>query len=318
MFWQLSFIGLILAICKVPASGLSNLRVSIPETIQRGKDVVFNCSFNLQDEKLYAIKWYRGTYEIFRFIPSEKPPIKTFPLEGFNVSEASSSGWSLHMQQVSFINSGAYSCEVIADTTFHTLIETKEMLVIDLPDEKPRITGVKESYQVGENIKASCTSWQSHPPANLTWFINGEPAKESYLRRYDLRREYDETFTTVLGLHFDVLPMHFRGNAMVLKCTSSLLSIYWQSSEVRIKQQVPHISPMINGQVQVPSSSRRGNTPTVLDKALPPSKKENMPVEQLTSHNYSGSGPTIQYGYTPMIFIQSVILIVVFECSHIL
>ena len=34
------------------------------------------------------------------------------------------------MDGVSFVNSGAYSCEVIADTTFHTLIETKEMLVI--------------------------------------------------------------------------------------------------------------------------------------------------------------------------------------------
>ena len=29
-----------------------------------------------------------------------------------------------------FVNSGAYSCEVIVDTTFHTLIETKKMLVI--------------------------------------------------------------------------------------------------------------------------------------------------------------------------------------------
>eukprot|EP00095_Tigriopus_kingsejongensis_P003622 snap_masked-scaffold49_size462716-processed-gene-3.3 protein:Tk03622 transcript:snap_masked-scaffold49_size462716-processed-gene-3.3-mRNA-1 annotation:"AGAP007930-PA" len=158
----------------------------------------------------------------------------------------------------------------------------------DLPDEKPRITGVKESYQVGENIKASCTSWQSHPPANLTWFINGEPAKESYLKRYELRLEFDETFTSVLGLHFDVRPMHFHGNAMVLKCTSSLLSIYWQSSEMRIKQQVPHISHMINS--QIPSSTRRGNSPTVLDKPHPPTKKDNMPVEQLTSHNYSGSG----------------------------
>ena len=36
----------------------------------------------------------------------------------------------MRLESVSFVNSGAYSCEVIADTTFHTLIETKEMLVI--------------------------------------------------------------------------------------------------------------------------------------------------------------------------------------------
>ena len=48
-------------------------------------------------------------------------------------------------------------------------------LLVDLPDERPRITGVKGEYDVGDGIKASCTSWQSHPPANLSWFINGEP-----------------------------------------------------------------------------------------------------------------------------------------------
>lgn len=80
---------------------------------------------------------------------------------------------------VDFVNSGAYSCEVIADTTFHTLIETKEMLVIDLPDDKPRITGVNENgYKIGDSIQATCTSWQSNPPANLTWFINGEPVSD--------------------------------------------------------------------------------------------------------------------------------------------
>ena len=57
-------------------------------------------------------------------------------------------------------------------------------------------------------------------------------AREDYLRRYDMRLEYDSTYTTVLGLHFDVGPAHFHGNSMVLKCTSSLLSVYWQSSEV--------------------------------------------------------------------------------------
>ena len=34
------------------------------------------------------------------------------------------------LSSVNFENSGAYSCEVIADITFHTLIQTKNMLVI--------------------------------------------------------------------------------------------------------------------------------------------------------------------------------------------
>ena len=66
-------------------------------------------------------------------------------------------------------------------------------------------------------------------------------AREDYLRRYELRKEYDLTFTSVLGIEFVAQPHHFRGSsdsggsgdrAMVLKCSSSLLSVYWQSSEV--------------------------------------------------------------------------------------
>ena len=55
----------------MPASGLSNLRLAIPATALRGSDVAFNCSFNLQSDDLYAVKWYRGTYEIFRLVNNE-------------------------------------------------------------------------------------------------------------------------------------------------------------------------------------------------------------------------------------------------------
>ena len=55
------------------------------------------------------------------------------------------------------------------------------------------------------------------------------------MRRYNLKENYDDTFTTVLGLHFDVAKYHFLQGEMILKCTSSLLSVYWQSSEVSTK-----------------------------------------------------------------------------------
>ena len=59
-------------------------------------------------------------------------------------------------------------------------------------------------------------------------------AREAYLQRHQLRKEFDDTFTTVLGLHFDVSGHHFLDGKMTLKCTSSMLSIYWQSREVSL------------------------------------------------------------------------------------
>ena len=41
-----------------------------------------------------------------------------------------STGYVLFMHDAKFINSGAYTCEVIVDTTFDTLMFTKKMMVI--------------------------------------------------------------------------------------------------------------------------------------------------------------------------------------------
>ena len=41
-----------------------------------------------------------------------------------------STGFVLYMYDAKFINSGAYTCEVIVDTTFDTLMFTKKMMVI--------------------------------------------------------------------------------------------------------------------------------------------------------------------------------------------
>ena len=71
--------------------------------------------------------------------------------------------------------------------------------------------------------------------------LNLPQAREEYLRKYELRKEYDLTFTSVLGLEFTAHAFHFRNGhrkagaakgGMLLKCTSSLLSVYWQSTEV--------------------------------------------------------------------------------------
>ena len=67
----------------------------------------------------------------------------------------------------------------------------------------------------------------------LQFFFNFQ-ARETYLKRHDLREEHDGTFTSVLQLNFKVANYHFIDGKMTLKCTSSMLSVYWQSREVRL------------------------------------------------------------------------------------
>ena len=40
-------------------------------------------TFNLY--QVWAVKWYRGNFEIFRFIADEDPPTKIFKLDNFNI-----------------------------------------------------------------------------------------------------------------------------------------------------------------------------------------------------------------------------------------
>jgi len=223
-------------------SGLSNLRVSVPSIVLRGDTTTFNCSWDMEPrDKVWAVKWYRGNFEIFRYIADERPPTKVFKLDNFDVDGLLSDGRTLFLRNVNFHNSGSYSCEVVADSTFLTLIKSAHMQVVDLPDEKPRITGIKEKYQIGETLSALCTSWQSHPPANLSWFINEEKARDDYLRPQKIREEYDDTFTSVLGLSFEISRHHFKAGVIKLKCSSSLLTIYWQSSMVELHEASPRL-----------------------------------------------------------------------------
>lgn len=90
-----------------------------------------------------------------------------------------------------------------------------------LPDTDPKITGGRPRYQIGDIVRVNCTSGRSKPAAKLTWFINGEVAEPSIVRRYDTvitGREGLET--TVLGLEFRVRLRHFKRGDMKLKVSA--------------------------------------------------------------------------------------------------
>ena len=40
--------------------------VGVPSYAIQGKEAVLSCDYDLEGQQLYAVKWYRGTYEIFR------------------------------------------------------------------------------------------------------------------------------------------------------------------------------------------------------------------------------------------------------------
>lgn len=46
------------------------------------------------------------------------------------------------------------------------------MFVAAISKHDPDITGLSQSYAHGDYIDANCTSDQSYPPSELTWYID--------------------------------------------------------------------------------------------------------------------------------------------------
>ncbi|KAE8741017.1 hypothetical protein FOCC_FOCC013463 [Frankliniella occidentalis] len=68
--------------------GLSDVKVQMPQSASPGDDVYMRCLYNLDNDQLYTVKWYKGRQEFFRYVPKELPNTKVFPLPGVNVDVA--------------------------------------------------------------------------------------------------------------------------------------------------------------------------------------------------------------------------------------
>lgn len=64
---------------------LKNVHVVVPEAVERGSKVEMKCLYDLENEVLYSVKWYRGDREFCRYSPRDVPPLKIFPIPGIEV-----------------------------------------------------------------------------------------------------------------------------------------------------------------------------------------------------------------------------------------
>lgn len=65
--------------------GLRDFHISIPLAVRRGDDAHLFCNYDLENDTLYSVKWYKGRREFYRYLPKENPAMKLFPLPGINV-----------------------------------------------------------------------------------------------------------------------------------------------------------------------------------------------------------------------------------------
>ncbi|KAH8273595.1 hypothetical protein KR018_003137, partial [Drosophila ironensis] len=244
-------------------AALRDVRVRVPHAVRRNEKAILKCFYDIEDDSLYSVKWYKGRREFYRYTPKETPPMKVFHFPGVKVRRMSSNESQVVLDAVTMATSGKYSCEVSADApSFHTLIAAAELEVIEVPHNPPFITGIRPRYRVGDILRGNCTSRHSRPAANLTWTVNNEEVNPAHVRRHKIVRETrNDLETSIVGIHFVVTDQHFdNGKLKVssklsihgthstklipdprlqLRCSAQLHDIYWKTTEKTVLEVDP-------------------------------------------------------------------------------
>ncbi|XP_059470090.1 uncharacterized protein LOC132193439 [Neocloeon triangulifer] len=221
------------------SNGLRDLQIKVPEAVRRGSSVELTCDYDLEGALLYSIKWYKDEQEFFNFVAKEAPPTRVFPVPGVLVDEFRSGNKSVVLRDVQRDLTGNYKCEVSGDQpTFHTDVKSAPMLVVDVPQETPRIEIEKYRFKTDEPILANCTSALSFPAPNITWFVNGMQIspKRSWIKEEGAGLE---TAISELRLYRPV----FSEGKLNLRCVASLFNLYRRIGEAVVYQADQETSP---------------------------------------------------------------------------
>ncbi|XP_056638684.1 cell adhesion molecule 2-like [Diorhabda sublineata] len=229
------YIWLFVCICNfnglVSGAGLKWVRVNVPQYRVPGETAQLQCEYDLGNDTLYSVKWYKDHEEFYRFVPKERPQSNWFEVDGIHVDMSRSDSKRVVIRPIDWKSTGIFRCEVSAEApSFASAQSEAKMEVVALPTENPVISGVEDEYQIGDEINLNCTAGKSHPASILHWYINEQQIqKQDALISYPDEQHSRGLVSSVLGLKFKLGNHHFRGGSMRVKCVASMTPLLYES-----------------------------------------------------------------------------------------
>ncbi|XP_057654442.1 uncharacterized protein LOC130892816 isoform X2 [Diorhabda carinulata] len=232
LFRTLAVLGRILVVLNggLAGGGLRLTYMEAPDVVDPRDQFQLDCHFDMGNEELYAVKWYKDDQEFFRYMPQQNPPTLTFPVAGVtvipNTSECDITRCKVNLHNLSSrYSGGAYRCEISSEApAFRLAAETRNITVAALPKEKPKITGLASSYADGDVLTAECTSDFAYPIPVLRWFVNGEPAVP-VSRPTIIERESDFLVAQSIILRLLISGNLSRGDSIQIGCEASMPNV---------------------------------------------------------------------------------------------
>ncbi|XP_023326817.1 uncharacterized protein LOC111700198 [Eurytemora carolleeae] len=215
------------------SSQLNINTIHVPKFTQVGESTSLKCDYDLEDDKLYSIKWYKDNQEFYRYVPKDIPPSQRFQVPGSDVRLELSDMEIVHLHNISLISAGLYTCEVSTEAPrFRTTAVTQNMRVIHPPESGPYLLGGRTSgYRVGEMLDVNCSSPASHPPVLLKFYLNDEPVNEKNVYKFERPAAKDGLTPALSSYTLRIKRIHFRHGYLHLKCTADIFKTYYKSAE---------------------------------------------------------------------------------------
>ncbi|KAG1651589.1 Cell adhesion molecule 1 [Nymphon striatum] len=206
--------------------------ITMPRPAFKGQDVEIFCAFNMENKKLYALKWFKNDVEFYRYIPKEVPAVKVYEAAGVVVNQQNSLGGKVHLTQVTLSTAGDYKCLVSEEKPFfRTKYMVKTLIVYDLPTKPPEIYTSKNRFKAGDEVNFNCTSQPSYPVTDLKWFLNNKQIRERDLVTYPLKNLSDGRYEITKQLSFVITNKDIHNDGeLIVECQSSVEQYYNKSS----------------------------------------------------------------------------------------
>jgi len=128
--YMLYLLPILIGFQEIYCLHITSDKVSIElRTVTNVTDARLECRYDLDDDILYSIKWYKGHREFYRYHPNEVPKAKIFTTLGLNVDINNSNSTVVVLNAINHSNSGLYKCEVTGEPSFETVYQEAELVV---------------------------------------------------------------------------------------------------------------------------------------------------------------------------------------------
>ncbi|XP_050433960.1 uncharacterized protein LOC126841494 [Adelges cooleyi] len=238
----MNFLLYLFAMFILECFGVKDLEIHVPVAVRSGSTLRMNCTYDLEKQALYSIKWYLRDQEFYRYVPKESPPTRVFPTFGIMVNVQESDANRVTIVNVRRDLTGYYKCEVSADAPlFHTDIKTKLTYVTDEPSSPPKLQTKNMKYSTGDRINVNCVTTESYPAVNVTWFLNNKTANS--MRSVHVKTVVEKLpanlVVTKSSLHTVADPLVFTTGRIKITCQTTQFHLYKAWSDIELVDNAP-------------------------------------------------------------------------------